>query len=75
MEVESMGEEVLSYEHPAGQYRAEVKFSPGKLTWIRTLKLLPVELPASEYEDYRQFFVDVAKADRRQVVVRTKRSK
>jgi len=76
MEVESLGEASITYQHAAGEYRATVtSAADGRLTWIRTLKLLPVQLPASEYEDYRQFFVDVAKADKRQVVVRKKRTK
>lgn len=75
MEIESLGEAETTIEHAAGEYRAVVKSSPGKLTWIRTLKLVPVELPADAYGDYRQFFVDVAKADRRQVVVKTRKSR
>lgn len=75
LEVESMGEELTEFNHAAGEYRAELKSSPGKITWIRTLKLLPVDLPATAYEDYRQFFVDVRKAEKRQVVLREKRTK
>ncbi|WP_273446083.1 DUF3857 domain-containing protein [Neolewinella agarilytica] len=75
MEIESLGEALTTIEHAAGEYRAEVKSSPGKLTWIRTLKLVPVELPAEAYADYRQFFVDVAKADRRQIVIKTRKSR
>jgi len=75
MEVESMGEELTEFKHAAGEYRAELKSTPGKITWIRTLKLLPVDLPATAYEDYRQFFVDVRKAEKRQVVLKEKRTK
>lgn len=75
LEVESLGDEETVIKHAAGEYRAEVKSAPGAITWIRTLKLLPVDLPASGYEDYRQFFVDVRKAEKRQVVLREKRTK
>jgi hypothetical protein len=75
LEVESMGDELTEFKHAAGEYRAELKATPGKITWIRTLKLLPVDLPATAYEDYRQFFVDVRKAEKRQVVLREKRTK
>ncbi len=74
LEVESLGDPVITHEHAAGEYRSEVKMEPGQLLWIRTLKLLPVQLPATDYESFRQFFVDVAKADRRQVVLRKKRT-
>ncbi|MEM9258983.1 MAG: DUF3857 domain-containing protein, partial [Bacteroidota bacterium] len=76
MEIESLGEAETTIKHPAGEYRAVVNTSDeGKLTWVRTLKLVPVDLPAEAYSDFRQFFVDVAKADRRQVVIRKKRTK
>ncbi|TXF87823.1 DUF3857 domain-containing protein [Neolewinella aurantiaca] len=75
LEVESLGDEETTIRHAAGEYRAQVVSAPGSITWIRTLKLLPVDLPASGYEEYRQFFVDVRKAEKRQVVLRTKRTK
>lgn len=75
MEIESLGETVTEFSHAAGEYRSEVSTIPGQLTWIRTLKLLPVDLPASAYKDYRQFFIDVAKADKRKVVLREKRTR
>lgn len=75
MEVESSGEPLTEISHAAGEYRAELLTLPGKVRWVRTLKLLPVELPATAYEDYRQFFIDVAKAENRQVVLRKKRTK
>jgi hypothetical protein len=75
LEVESLGDEETVIEHAAGEYRAKVKSAPGAITWIRTLKLLPVDLPATAYADYRQFFVDVRKAEKRRVVLRAKRTK
>ncbi len=75
LEVESLGKEETIIQHAAGEYRAKVKSAPGAITWIRTLKLLPVDLPATDYNDYRQFFVDVRKAEKRQVVLREKRTK
>ena len=75
MEVESLGEAEIRYEHAVGEYRSEVISAPGSLTWVRTLKLVPATLPPTAYEGYRQFFVDVSKAERRQVVLREKRTK
>ncbi|MFK8162225.1 MAG: hypothetical protein AB8H12_07140, partial [Lewinella sp.] len=75
MEVESLGEAITEVSHAAGAYRSEVSEKPGQLTWTRTLKLLPIDLPATGYNEYRQFFIDVAKADKRMVVLREKRTK
>lgn len=75
LEVESLGEALTEYKHAAGEYRAEVISAPGKITLIRTLKLVPVELPAEEYDAYRSFFVNINKAEKRQVVLREKRTK
>lgn len=75
MEIESLGDAVTEINHAAGEYRSEVTTRSGALTWVRTLKLLPVDLPATAYDDYRQFFIDVAKADGRKVVLREKRTR
>lgn len=75
LEIESLGEPVETFRHAVGEYRAEVKTAPGKITWIRTLKLVPVRLPAEEYDAYRDFFVAVSKAERRQVVLKEKQTK
>ena len=69
------GESLTAFSHAAGEYQCRVTPTETGLRWIRTLRLLPVELPKEAYADYRQFFLDVAKADRMQVVVREKRSK
>ncbi|MTB50972.1 DUF3857 domain-containing protein [Lewinella sp. W8] len=75
MEVESMGDTEVAFSHPVGNYSSKLQQEGNLITWIRTFKLIPVELPADTYEDYRQFFVDVAKADKRQVVLKVKRTK
>lgn len=75
LEVESKGEAVVEFTHAAGKYRAELSTSDNTLTWVRTLTLLPAELPAEAYADYRGFFADVAKADKRKIVLRERRSR
>lgn len=75
LEIESLGDAITEYKHAAGEYRAEVTTAPGKITLVRTLKLLSVELPAAEYDAYRAFFVNISKAEKRQVVLREKRTK
>ena len=75
LEVESLGDTETTITHDAGEYRARVTTQGNRITWIRTLKLVPVELPAEGYADYRQFFVDVSKAEKRKVVLRTRKTK
>lgn len=75
MEVESMGDAEVTFHHPVGNYSSKLLHKGNLLTWIRTFKLIPVVLPADNYEEYRQFFVNVAKADKRQVVLKVKRTK
>ena len=65
----------IVYTHEAGEYRASIQPTASGLQWIRTLKLLPVELPREAFAGYRQFFVDVAKAERAQLVMVQKKTK
>ncbi len=74
-EFESIGEAETIIEHPVGEYHSRIETSESGLSWIRTLRLVPATLPAAEYAEFRQFWVDVNKADNRRVVVREKRTK
>ena len=65
----------LVYEHPAGEYRAEMRSGENSITWIRTLYLRSVNLPAEAYADFRQFFIDLGKADGLQLVLKEQRTK
>lgn len=75
LEIESLGEEEVNISHAAGDYRSSVTVANNQLTWVRTLKILPIDLPAEEYDDYRKFFIDVAAADGRKVVLKDRRTK
>ncbi|CAH1002027.1 hypothetical protein LEM8419_02942 [Neolewinella maritima] len=76
MEIESgLFTEPLHYTHAAGVYDARMEATEDGARWIRTLKLLPVDLPREAYAEFRQFFLDVAKADNTQVVLRERRTK
>ncbi len=76
MEVESgLFSEPVHYSHPSGEYAARIQTTDDGVQWIRTLKLLPTELPREAYADFRQFFLDVARADDAQLVLREKRTK
>ena len=76
LEIESglFGEPIV-YEHAIGEYRAEMKPTEDGLIWTRTLKLTDARLPAEAYTEFRQFFVDVVKAENSQLVLREKRTK
>ncbi|NJB85126.1 hypothetical protein GGR26_000871 [Lewinella marina] len=76
LEIESgLIREPLVFEHQVGKYRAEMRRTEEGLLWIRTLLLRPVRLPAEDYGSFRQFFVDVAKAESLQLVLRERRTK
>ena len=75
MEVESLGDPEVLLSHQAGEYRATVAVVDNQITWVRTLKMEPVELPPTEYESYRTFMLAIGKAERRQVVLRDRRTK
>ena len=76
LEIESglFGEPIV-YQHAIGEYRAEMKPTEEGLVWTRTLKLTDARLPAEDYAEFRQFFVDVVKAENSQLVLREKRTK
>ncbi len=76
MEIESgVVTDPLVYTHAAGTYRSEMQPTKDGVRWIRILKLLPVSLPADEYAAFREFYVNVANAERAQLVVRQQRTK
>ena len=76
MEIESgLIDTPATYQHAGREYRAEMRPTDDGLQWIRTLKLVPVNLPAEAYADFRQFYLDVSKAERAQIVVRERRTK
>lgn len=76
LEIESGADElVTSFSHAAGEYRSEVKPTKTGVRWIRSLKLQPVTLPKEAYADFREFFVEVARAERVQLVLREKKTK
>ncbi|PPK86246.1 transglutaminase superfamily protein [Neolewinella xylanilytica] len=65
----------LVYTHPVGEYQAKIKLVGNEIVWTRTLRLEPVELPADEYNAFRQFFVDKAKAENLQLVFKERQTK
>ena len=75
MEVESLGDAEVNYTHTAGEYRSKVEVSGNELVWSRTIKLEPAELPATEWESFREFYLNMAQAEGRRVVLKERRSR
>ncbi len=73
-EIESLGDPTLEYASKVGTYHSAVTLEGDQLRWIRTLQWQPARLAASEYEAFRQFFIDIGKAETRRVVLRGKRT-
>lgn len=67
--VEALPEAVVR-EAPFGRYRAEVVATPdGQLAYYRLFEITATRLPPEQYEPFRRFLADVARADRAQVVL------
>lgn len=65
----------IVYSHAAGEYRARMDVEENEVIWTRTLKLQPVRLAPEAYQEFRQFFVDAAKAENLRLVLRERRTK
>lgn len=71
LRLESGAKESVDIEHPAGEYHAEFSQSGTQLLWTRTLKLRPVTLPPEAYEEFRDFYLAVSKAEKGQLVFKS----
>ncbi len=59
----------VSIETPWGKYRMEVETGMEKVIIVRSLEVVPVHLPAAEYQQWRAFFKEVARADAAMIVL------
>ncbi len=73
-QVESMPEEPVIVESTFGRYEAKVEKQGGKLAYARRFQLRGSTLPAEQYEAFRSFFQEVAKADKAMVVLVEKKT-
>lgn len=72
-EVESLNREPIEIETIFGNYRASIEVKdPNTLIYYRELKMEKMALPASYYEQLREFFKEINQADRMQVVLSNK---
>ncbi len=70
--VESIPNETLTIESEYGTYMMNVEKEAEKLTYKRKLKIFPVELPAEQYNELRDFYKKVEKADKMKIVLVSK---
>lgn len=68
--IESSSADTATLESAVGTYHAQLQQLEGEVVWVRQLELRPVTLPALDFADFLQFFLDVARADRRQFVLK-----
>ena len=66
--IESIGAAEINIEHERGEYQVRSTIEGNIFTWIRTLKLKPVTLPAEAYDELREFYLAVGKAEKKQLV-------
>ncbi|MEM6773083.1 MAG: hypothetical protein AAF597_21080, partial [Bacteroidota bacterium] len=69
--IESMPEEEKVLDTPYGSYKVWIEKNEDsrQLKYHRELNILPVELPASDYQDFRNFYKEIAKLDKMKVVL------
>lgn len=60
--------EPINIETDFGKYTSSVKFNEGKLIYIRKLELNKGRFPKESYDDFREFYKDISKADNTKVV-------
>jgi len=73
-EVESIPEDKINLDTPYGQYQVDISTEGDRLTYHRQLLLKPVELPATAYTAFRDFYKAIDKADKMKIVLVKKRT-
>lgn len=73
-EIESMPDESILLEKDYGVYKMELKIEGSVLKYKRSLKMLPLSLPAAEYENFRNFRKEVAALDNAKLVLVKKKN-
>lgn len=60
----------VSFSNMFGSYEAAVSLQAGRLFYVRRLEISGHQVPAADYDAFRDFLLGVARADRSQVVLR-----
>ena len=68
-QLESMPKEKLELTSPFGNYILEVKQKEGKIICHRKLRINPINMPATRYDELRDFFKKLTKADQSKFVL------
>lgn len=70
--IESIPEEAMNIESDYGIYNMSIEKKAGELIYHRQLKIVPTELPADRYNELRDFYKKIEKADKMKVVLVSK---
>jgi len=73
-EVESIPEKVIKLKTKFGFYKLKIEQTGNKLQYYRKLQIFPVELPAEKYDDFRDFYKDIAKLEKMKMVLVKKKT-
>lgn len=75
-EVESIPQASIDLKSEFGEYTVQIesKEQTRQLIYKRSLKIFPVNLPAERYDDLRNFYLEIAKADKMKMVLVEKKS-
>ena len=72
--MESIPQEQLQIHTEFGEYDLTIEQQPGQLIYHRKLKIIPTKMPAERYQELRDFYKQMAKADKMKVVLVEKRT-
>ena len=67
--LESLPKGIEKMESPYGTYSVEIQEKEGQIIYKRHLKINPIKIPASEYNDLRDFYKKIAKRDKAKLVL------
>lgn len=73
-EVESIPEAIIDIQTDYGKYASKIEVSDSTLTYHRTLEVQAVKLPPGEYDQFRDFYKEIAKADGMKIVLVKKKT-
>ncbi|MCB0706029.1 MAG: DUF3857 domain-containing protein [Saprospiraceae bacterium] len=68
-EVEALPQAENALETSFGSFRWQIQQSEGQVKLIREISILVTEIPAADYEIYRQFFIEVSQLEKEQLVL------
>jgi len=74
MKMESIPEEMISLQTDFGAYQASFQQEEGKVIYTRKLELQAMEIAPERYEELRDFFKEIAKADAVKMVLVEKKT-